>query len=85
MMNEKGNEMNSAEKLRTAHNLNTFGMSRGELEALVEANADRLPMFVAGLLSDIQELLVSSPDSNTRSELIRKQLNVAKFALFEAA
>ena len=83
MMNDKGNEMNSSEKLRHQHNINTFGMGRAELEELVANNKDRLPMLVAGLLSDIQEMMETSPDSKTMRELIRKQCNVAKFALFE--
>ena len=74
--------MNSSEKLRIQHNLETFGMHRADLEELIEKNLDRLPMFVAGILSDIQELMVSVPESQTRSEIIRKRLNVAKYALF---
>ena len=35
--------MNSAEKLRDQHNMNTFGMSHAELEQLIFANEDRLP------------------------------------------
>lgn len=71
-----------AEQARFQHNMSTFGMTHQELEQLVESNEGRIPLFVAGLLSDIQELIVSSPDSKTRSETIRKQLNVAKYALF---
>lgn len=74
--------MNGSEKLRIQHNFDTFGMHRADLEELIEKNIDRLPMFVAGLLSDIQELMVTVPDSKIRSEVIRRQLNVAKYALF---
>ena len=72
----------AAEQARFQHNMSTFGMTHRELEQLVESNEDRIPMFVAGILSDIQELIVSAPDSKIRSETIRKQLNVAKYALF---
>ena len=77
--------MNSAEKQRAQHNLNTFGMSREDLENLIDSNVDRLPMLAAGFLSDIQELLDSAPDSLTLRDQIRKQLNVAKFILFTEA
>ena len=73
--------MNSAEKQRAQHNLNTFGMSRADLENLIDSNVDRLPMLAAGILSDIQELLNFAPDSLTLRDQIRKQLNVAKFIL----
>lgn len=75
--------MNQAEKTRIQHNIETFGMDRQQLEALVESNKDRLPMFVAGLLSDIQELMASAPDSQILRKMVRQQCNVAKFALFE--
>ena len=77
--------MNSAEKLRDQHNMNTFGMSHAELEQLIFDNEDRLPMLAAGILSDIQELINSAPDSMTFRDQIRKQLNVAKYALFTEA
>ena len=77
--------MNSAEKLREQHNMNTFGMSHAELEQLIFDNEDRLPMLAAGILSDIQELIDSAPDSKTFRDQIRKQLNVAKYALFTEA
>jgi hypothetical protein len=85
MTNTKGTKMNSAEKLREQHNMNTFGMSHAELEQLIFANEDRLPMLAAGILSDIQELIDSAPDSKTFRDQIRKQLNVAKYALFTEA
>jgi hypothetical protein len=86
MLNNNGNkQMNQAEKARFQHNMNTFGMSHEELEQLIFANENRLPMFAAGILSDIQELLDSAPDSKTLRDQIRKQLNVAKYALFTEA
>ena len=59
-----------------------FGMSRADiteeyLESLT-ARLSGLEMVVAGILSDSQELL-----SMGRTEDVRKQLNVAKFVLFE--
>jgi len=75
--------MNNAEKSRQAHNMNTFGMSRMELDALVEQNKDRIPMFVSGILSDVQELLESAPDTQTFRKMIHQRMNVAKFAMFE--
>lgn len=76
--------MNSAEQLRAQHHYNTFGMGKISLDQLVEDNKDRLVSLAAGMLSDIQELLASSPASVTRDEMIRKQLNVAKYVMFES-
>lgn len=60
-----------------------FGMSKEDireqyLESLT-AKLSGLEMVVAGILSDVQEM--SSMDYS--DEAIRKQLNVAKFILFE--
>ena len=76
--------MNSAEQLRAQHHDNTFGMSKIILDQVVEDNKDRLVSLAAGMLSDIQELLASAPASVTRDEVIRKQLNVAKYVMFES-
>jgi len=75
--------MNNFERLHQAHNMNTFGMSRVELEALVEQNKDRIPMFVAGILSDVQEMLELEPSARTFRKMISQRMNVAKFAMFE--
>ena len=59
-----------------------FGMSAADIrEDYMESLTARLSgleMVVAGILSDSQELL-----SMGRTEDVRKQLNVAKFILFE--
>jgi hypothetical protein len=59
-----------------------FGMSAADIrEDYMEGLTARLSgmeMVVAGILSDSQELL-----SMGRTEDVRKQLNVAKFILFE--
>lgn len=82
MMN-KEIDMNNAEKARRAHNIEVFGMDRETLIATMEQNRSRLPMFAAGLLSDVQELIDSQPDSMSLRTLVKQHLNVAKFALFE--
>jgi hypothetical protein len=67
--------------------LQMFGMSEDAIrEQYMESLTARLSgqeMVVAGILSDCQELMAyEQPDFNT-IERIRKQLNVAKFILFE--
>jgi len=76
--------MNTQERLRAQHHDNTFGMPKVELDLLVEQNKDRLVGLAAGMLSDIQELLANAPASKIRDEMIRKQLNVAKYVMFES-
>jgi len=76
MLNEnKERKMNEAES-------RMFGMSAADIrEDYMESLTARLSgmeMVVAGILSDSQELL-----SMGRTEDVRKQLNVAKFILFE--
>jgi len=83
MMNEKGNEMNEAEK-------RMYGMSQEAIQEQymnsLTAKLSGLEMVVAGILSDCQEMIsmknptIPAPHTD---ELIRKQLNVAKFILFE--
>ena len=71
--------------------LQMFGMSedaiREEYMNSITARLSGQEMVVAGILSDCQELLsmLSTMDAvdEDRSEMIRKQLNVAKFILFE--
>ena len=67
-----------------------FGMSESDIREQymesITAKLSGLEMVVAGILSDCQEMIamnnptIPSPNSN---EYIRKQLNVAKFILFE--
>lgn len=68
--------MNEAEK-------RMFGMSKEDIrEQYIEsltAKLSGLEMVVAGILSDCQELAAMG----SSEEQIRKQLNVAKFVLFE--
>jgi len=67
-----------------------FGMSESDIrEQYMESITARfsgLEMVVAGILSDCQEMISMKnptiPAPNT-DEFIRKQLNVAKFILFE--
>jgi hypothetical protein len=70
------------EKMMTEDEKRMFGMSRADItEDYMESLTARLSgleMVVAGILSDSQELL-----SMGRTEDVRKQLNVAKFILFE--
>ena len=67
-----------------------FGMSESDIREQyinsITARFSGLEMVVAGILSDCQEMIamnnptIPSPNSN---EYVRKQLNVAKFILFE--
>jgi hypothetical protein len=73
--------------MRTEKNMTEFekvayGMSEDEMRARYGnyAKAVGTEMFVAGLLSDCQELIALS-DNN--AERVRKTLNIAKFFLFE--
>ena len=71
--------------------LQMFGMSESAIREQymnsITAKLSGQEMVVAGILSDCQELLsmLSTMDAvdEDRSEMIRKQLNVAKFVLFE--
>lgn len=62
--------------------LQVYGMSREDIKEQyingLTARLTGLEMVVAGILSDSQELLAMG-----RNEDARKQLNVAKFILFE--
>jgi len=51
----------------------------------ITAKCSGLEMVVAGILSDAQELLAYTNTASYQSseEVVRKQLNVAKFILFE--
>jgi hypothetical protein len=71
--------------------LQMFGMStdaiREQYMNSITAKLSGQEMVVAGILSDCQELLsmmtTTEAIDEDRSEMIRKQLNVAKFVLFE--
>ena len=75
--------MNEAEK-------RMFGISKEDIEVQymnsITAKVSGLEMVVTGILSDCQEMIAmknpSIPAPNT-DELIRKNLNIAKFILFE--
>jgi hypothetical protein len=75
-MIEKGYEMTDFEK-------NCYGMSsdqiREEYLNSLTAKLSGVEMVVAGILSDCQEMLEMGYDN----DYIRKQLNIAKFCLFE--
>jgi hypothetical protein len=68
-----------------------YGMStediRSQYMESITAKMTGLEMVVAGILSDVQELTAyqhaADVNSKASKELIRKQLNVAKFIIFE--
>jgi hypothetical protein len=74
----------------TSGDLQMFGMSTDDIREQymnsITAKLSGLEMVVAGILSDCQEMIAMKnptiPAPNT-DEMIRKQLNVAKFILFE--
>ncbi len=76
-MIDKGNEMTDFEK-------NCYGMTadavREEYLNGLTAKLSGVEMVVAGILSDCQEMLEMGYDK----DYIRKQLNIAKFCLFES-
>lgn len=67
-----------------------FGMSEDDIRKQymesITARCSGMEMVVAGILSDVQEMIAMKnptiPAPNT-DEYIRKQMNVAKFILFE--
>lgn len=67
----------------TEFELNCYGISEADIKEQyinsITAKMTGIEMVVAGVLSDCQELLSMGADS----EKIRKQLNIAKFMLFE--
>ena len=67
-----------------------FGMSESDIREQymesITAKFSGLEMVVAGILSDCQELMSMGQSDRIRmqnEERVRKQLNVAKFILFE--
>jgi hypothetical protein len=85
-MNKQGEKMKKA----TSGDLQMFGMStddiRNQYMNSITAKLSGQEMVIAGILSDCQEMIAMKnptiPAPNT-DEMIRKQLNVAKFILFE--
>ena len=77
-------------KKATSGDLQMFGMSTDDIRAQymnsITAKFSGQEMVIAGILSDCQEMIAMKnptiPAPNT-DELIRKQLNIAKFILFE--
>jgi len=71
----------------TSGDLQMFGMStdaiREQYMNSITAKLSGLEMVVAGILSDCQELLAMDITEEYKKETIRKDLNVAKFILFE--
>jgi hypothetical protein len=69
--------------------MNMYGMTTEQIKEQYMAigRMTGLEMVVAGILSDVQELTAyqhaAEVNSKATKELIRKQLNVAKFVLFE--
>ena len=66
-----------------SNDLQMFGMAEDDIREQymnsITAKFSGMEMVVAGILSDCQEEL----EMGGRNERIRKQLNVAKFILFE--
>ena len=68
-----------------------YGMSTEDIKEQymesITAKLSGLEMVVAGILSDVQELTAyqhaADVNSKATKELIRKQLNVAKYIIFE--
>lgn len=67
-----------------------YGMSQDDIQEQymdsITAKLSGLEMVVAGILSDCQELMSMGQSDRIRmqnEERVRKQLNVAKFILFE--
>ena len=69
--------------------MNMYGMTTDDIRTQYMAIGQMtgLEMVVAGILSDVQELTAyqhaADVNSKATKELIRKQLNIAKFVLFE--
>jgi hypothetical protein len=71
--------------------MNMYGMTTDDIRTQymdsITAKCSGLEMVVAGILSDVQELTAyqhaADVNSKATKELIRRQLNVAKFVLFE--
>lgn len=76
--------------MTTADQVKMYGMTKADIQEQyvdsITAKISGLEMVIAGILSDCQEMIAMKnptiPAPNT-DEFIRKQLNVAKFILFE--
>jgi hypothetical protein len=85
---KRRNEMNEAEK-------RMYGMSQEDIRTYymesITAEVSGLEMVVAGILSDCQEMMAAGVRIENGSpvvsplavEQVRKQMNIAKFILFE--
>ena len=77
------------EMIMTSKEQAMYGMSTEDIKEQymdsITAKCSGLEMVVAGILSDAQELLAYTNTASYQSseEVVRKQLNVAKFILFE--
>ena len=77
------------EMIMTSREQTVYGMSEEDIRTQYMAIGQMtgLEMVVAGILSDVQELTAyqhaADVNSKATKELIRKQLNIAKFVLFE--
>ena len=77
------------EMIMTSREQTVYGMSEEDIHTQYMAIGQMtgLEMVVAGILSDVQELTAYQHAANINSkatkELIRQQLNIAKFVLFE--
>jgi hypothetical protein len=64
-----------------------FGMSQDAIREQymnsITAKFSGMEMVIAGILSDCQELVSMSDNTDRVQEQVRQQLNVAKFILFE--
>lgn len=66
--------------------LQAYGMSEESINKLfLENTLTEVEMVIAGLLSDCQELLPQDEDGKMTNtdDMIRKNLNIAKFILFK--
>lgn len=90
-MNSAKRTYKMLDKEQYARQISMYGMSTEDIrETYIESITARfsgLEMVVAGILSDVQELTAyqhaADVNSKASKELIRKQLNIAKFILFE--
>lgn len=76
------NAINEETTMQTQQQLNVYGMTQQDIrDQYIDSITTKLSgieMTIAGILSDAQELMAMG-----HTEAARKQLNVAKFILFE--
>ena len=79
-------EMIMTSKEQAMYGMTTEDIKEQYMESIT-AKCSGLEMVVAGILSDVQELTAyqhaADVNSKATKELIRKQLNVAKYIIFE--